>query len=75
MFKRREPNFGGMPPEMNQNPYQQGFYQDNQMQRIFYQFEETSRKLRNLNNRLRRIENYLGLRNEDKYDEDLYTNE
>ena len=75
MFKRREPNFGAMPPEMNPNPYQQGFYQDNQMQRIFYQFEEMSRKLRNLNNRLRRIENYLGLRNEDKYDEDLYTND
>ena len=74
MFKRREPNFMGM-PEMNPNPYQQGFYQDNQMQRIFYQFEETNRKLRNLNNRIRRIENYLGLRNEDKFDEDLYNNE
>ena len=44
------------------------------MQRLFYQFEETNRKLRNLNNRLRRLENYLGLRNEDKYDEDLYEN-
>ena len=72
MFKRREPSFNGMP---DMNPYQQGFYQDNQMQRIFYQFEETNRKLRNLNNRIKRIENYLGLRNEDKYDEDLYSNE
>jgi hypothetical protein len=70
MFRRREPNM----PEMN--PYQQnGFYQDNQMQRIFYQFEETNRKMRNLNNRLRRIESFLGLRTEDKYDEDLYYNE
>ena len=34
MFKRREPSFNGMP---DMNPYQQGFYQDNQMQRIFYQ--------------------------------------
>jgi hypothetical protein len=58
----------------NENFYNQGFYQDNQMQRLFYQFEETNRKLRNLNNRLRRLENYLGLRNEDKYDEDLYEN-
>ena len=70
MFRRREPNMMGM------NPYpQNGFYQDNQMQRIFYQFEETNRKLRNLNNRLRRIENFLGLKMEDKYDEDLYYNE
>ena len=58
----------------NENFYNQVFYQDNQMQRLFYQFEETNRKLRNLNNRLRRLENYLGLRNEDKYDEDLYEN-
>lgn len=71
MFKRREPNFNGY-PDVNPHMHQQNFYQDNQMQRIFYQFEETNRKLRNLNNRLRRIENYLGLRNEDKYDEDLY---
>ena len=60
---------------MNGMPPQQGFYQDNQIQRVFYQFEETNRKLRNLNNRLKRIENYLGLRLEDKYDEDLYNND
>ena len=71
MFKRRDPMYGGM-PEGNPNMYGQNFYQDNQMQRVFYQFEEMNRKLRNLNNRLKRIENYLGLRNEDKYDEDLY---
>ena len=63
MFNRKNENFNG-----------QGFYQDNQLQRLFYQFEETNRKLRNLNNRLRRLENYLGLRNEDKYDEDMYEN-
>ena len=73
--KRREPMMG-MPPDMSNMPYQGGtFYQDNQSQRIFYQLEETNRKLRNLNNRLKRIENFLGLRNEDKYDEDLYYNE
>ena len=53
----------GQMPDMNISPFQQGgFYQDNQTQR-------------NLNNRLKRIENYLGLRNEDKFDEDLYYNE
>ena len=75
MFKRRETMYNNV-PEMNPNMFGgQNFYQDNQIQRIFYQFEETNRKLRNLNNRLRRIENYLGLRNEDKYDEDLYNND
>ena len=75
MFRRREPSMPMM-PDMNIPQFQQsGFYQDNQTQRIFYQLEETNRKLRNLNNRLKRIENFLGLRNEDKYDEDLYYNE
>ena len=75
MFKRREPMMPQM-PDMNMPQFPQGgFYQDNQTQRIFYQLEETNRKLRNLNNRLKRIENFLGLRNEDKYDEDLYYNE
>lgn len=75
MFRRREPMMGQM-PDMNMPPFQQNsFYQDNQSQRIFYQLEETNRKLRNLNNRLKRIENFLGLRNEDKFDEDLYYNE
>ena len=75
MFRRRDPMMGMM-PDMNNMGYQQGnFYQDNQMQRVYYQLEETNRKLRNLNNRLKRIENFLGLRNEDKFEEDLYYNE
>lgn len=75
MFRRREMNVP-FNQDMGMNPYMQGgFYQDNQMQRLFYQLEETNRKLRNLNNRLRRIENYLGLRMEDKFDEDLYQND
>ena len=44
MFKRREP----MMPDMNIPQFQQsGFYQDNQAQMIFYQLEETNRKIRN----------------------------
>lgn len=49
------------------------YFQDPQMERIFYQLEDTNRKLKNLNNRLRRVENYLGLRNDDKFEEDLYS--
>lgn len=49
----------------------QGFIDPN-MQRLIYDLEETIHKLKNLNNRLRRVENYLGLRNDDKYDEDIF---
>jgi len=67
MFDRfknnRNPN---VPPNYN------GYFPENQFQQVFYQLEETNRKLRNLNNRLRRIENYLGLRNDDKYDNDMF---
>ena len=46
MFKRREPMYNGM-PEGNPNMYGGNFYQDNQMQRVFYQFEETNRIIQN----------------------------
>ena len=32
-----------------------------QLNRIYYELEDLNRKLRNLNNRLRRIEGFLGL--------------
>ena len=55
----------------NQDQRQQ-FMPDSHFRQIYYQLEETNRKLRNLNNRLRRVENYLGLRNDDKYDHDVF---
>lgn len=51
------------------------FYESNQMQRLFYTLEELNRKQRNLNNRLRRVENFLGLRLDDKFDDDLFYDE
>ncbi len=51
------------------------FYESNQMQRLFYTLEELSRKQKNLNNRLRRVENFLGLRMDDKFDDDLFYDE
>lgn len=50
----------------------QQYYPDAHFRQIYYQIEEINRKLRNLNNRLRRIENYLGLRNDDKFDNDIF---
>lgn len=51
------------------------FYGDPLIQKLSYQFEDIDRKMKNLNNRVRRIENYLGLRMEDKFDEDIYNDD
>lgn len=41
------------------NPY--NGYENMQLNRIYYEIEEITRKLRNLNNRLHRLESFLGL--------------
>lgn len=43
--------------QTNNNEY----YENMQLNRIYYELEDINRKLRNLNNRLKRVENYLGL--------------
>ncbi len=52
-----------------------GYYENSQFQRLYYEIEELNRKLRNLNNRLRRVEGFLGLRTDDKYEKDSYSDE
>ena len=47
----------------NNNNYE--YYENMQLNRIYYELEEINRKLRNLNNRLRRVESFLGLSVED----------
>ncbi len=37
------------------------YYENMQLNRIYYELEEINRKLRNLNNRLYRVEGFLGL--------------
>lgn len=57
----------------NQNDYQQGYYPNVEWNRIFYEIDEINRKLRNLNNRLRRVENFLGLSVEEEIEVDKNT--
>lgn len=45
----------------NKGQYNPEYYENMQINRIYYELEEINRKLRNLNNRLRRIEGFLGL--------------
>ena len=43
----------------NNNNYE--YYENMQLNRIYYELEEINRRIRNLNNRLRRVESVLGL--------------
>lgn len=40
-------------------------YEMNILQRIMYELDDINRKLRNLNNRLKRVEGFLGLTKDD----------
>ena len=55
--------FNGFGRNQNQNNYDA--YENMQLNRIFYEIEEINRKLRNLNNRLVRVEEFLGLTREE----------
>lgn len=54
--------FGGKNRSNNNSEY----YENMQLNRIYYELEEINRRLRNLNNRLRRVEGFLGLTAEDE---------
>lgn len=45
----------------NNNDANYNYYENMQLNRIYYELEEINRKLRNLNNRLHRVEAFLGL--------------
>ena len=49
----------------NRNEPSREYYENMQLNRIYYELEEINRRLRNLNNRLRRVEGFLGLTAED----------
>ena len=49
--------------KINQPNYE--YYENMQLNRIYYELEDLNRKIRNLNNRLRRIEGFLGLTADD----------
>lgn len=52
------------PKRNNNNNFD--YYESMQVNRIYYELEEVNRKLRNLNNRLRRVEIFLGLANDEE---------
>ncbi|XMB87045.1 hypothetical protein RJG79_04405 [Mycoplasmatota bacterium WC44] len=69
----QQPQGVGYGQQMGQygNPY----YINSQIQRMQYEIEQNSRQIRNLRKRVRRVENYLGIRKndieQDEFDNDL----
>ena len=45
----------------NKNRNEFNYYEQIELQRLYYELEEINRRIRNLNNRLRRVESILGL--------------
>ncbi len=43
------------------------YYENMQLNRIYYELEEMNRRIRNLNNRLRRVEGFLGLTSDEEH--------
>ena len=49
----------------NKNRNEFNYYEQIELQRLYYELEEINRRIRNLNNRLRRVESVLGLSMDD----------
>lgn len=49
------------------NPPTNEYYENMQLNRIYYELEEMNRRIRNLNNRLRRVEGFLGLTSDEEH--------
>lgn len=50
----------------NKNKNEFNYYEQMELQRLYYELEEMNRRIRNLNNRLRRVEGFLGLSIDDE---------
>ena len=59
---------------MNQNqmPY---YFEPQMMDQIYYEVDSLNRKVKNLNNRLKRVESFLGLRPDERYESEIKYND
>lgn len=64
MFKREIPQ--------NNNPY---FFEGQMLDRLYYEIDSLNRKTKNLNNRLKRVETFLGLRPDERYEPEIQYND
>lgn len=60
----------------NTPSYKEPYYLENQMmERLYYEIDTLNRKVKNLNNRLRRVEGFLGLRADERYEDEIHYND
>ncbi len=64
MFKREM--------SQNNNPY---FFEGQMLDRLYYEIDSLNRKTKNLNNRLKRVETFLGLRPDERYEPEIQYND
>lgn len=56
----------------NNNPY---FFEGQMLDRLYYEIDSLNRKTKNLNNRLKRVETFLGLRPDERYEPEIQYND
>lgn len=54
------------------NPY---YFKGQMLDRLYYEIDSLNRKTKNLNNRLKRVESFLGLRPDERYEPEIQYND
>ena len=54
------------------NPY---YFEGLMLDRLYYEIDSLNRKTKNLNNRLKRVESFLGLRPDERYEPEIQYND
>ena len=54
------------------NPY---YFEGQMLDRLYYEIDSLNRKAKNLNNRLKRVESFLGLRPDERYEPEIQYND
>ena len=54
------------------NPY---YFEGQMLDRLYYEIDSLNRKAKNLNNRLKRVESFLGLRPDERYELEIQYND
>lgn len=54
------------------NPY---YFEWQMLDRLYYEIDSLNRKTKNLNNRLKRVESFLGLRPDERYEPEIQYND
>lgn len=54
------------------NPY---YFEGQMLDRLYYEIDSLNRKTKNLNNRLKRVELFLGLRPDERYEPEIQYND